>query len=228
MGPTRFPNGVGYGFVNNFNYRGTTAGNVSGSATPNVTDGELFYANNTGSLTITNFILSDTANRMANYEGKVIRLFVLDTATQIDNSGSLFLVGTHNLRVGAAASGAAFIELMHSRGNWYEINRSMPNRSEVSQVTMTVASSYNVDGISVMGLNNTGSVVRPVSAFSGGHVGQTVNVYQVGSNGIRFVENSNFLLVGTSTFIANASALYQFTKVTGSQWRLLTTNTLGV
>lgn len=223
MGPQRYPYGSALGFVNQFNYSGGTAGNISGSATPNVTLGGLFYTNNTAALTITNFLLDDTANRLSNYEGKLIRVFFLDTATQIDNSGSLQLQGTDNL-IGANNQ----IELMFSRGTWFEVDRSRPNRTEVSTVVMTVASSYNVDGIRVLILNNTGSVTRPVIAFSGGQVGQEISVLRASSNAILVQTGGNIAFAaGTNAFVLNASGIYKFLKRDNTTWNLLYQSTAG-
>lgn len=221
MGPTRFPYGQAHGFVNQFNYRGTTAGNISGLAAPNVTEGDLFYANNTDALTITNFILSDTANRLAQYEGKTIKVFFLDTATQIDNAAPLVLQGTGNLRIGTASAGASWLELMHSRGTWYETARSQPNRSEVTVLAINANSSANVDGVKLLVLNNTGSTTTRLIALSGGQVGQIVSVISQGSNANTIIGGGNIYMVVTDGVAVNASGVYQIQKVNATTWRML-------
>ena len=226
MGPTRFPYGVGYGFVNNFNYRGTTAGDISATATPNVTIGDLFYANNTDSLTITNLLLDDTANRAANYEGKVVRLFFLDTATRIANAAPLFLNGTDNLAVGGGG-GVSYIELMQSRGTWYEIARSTPNRSTAQTYLVGPASSINVDGTLVALVQNTGSTTKFISAFSGGQVGQELTLMRLGSNVVVVQTGGNILIAATNAYLLNASGAYQFVKENATNWRMITTGTAG-
>ena len=226
MGPTRYPEGSAHGFVNQFNYRGTTAGNITGSATPNVTLGDLFYANNTDVLTITNFILDDTANRAVNYEGKLIRVFFLDTATRIANAAPLFLNGTDNLAVGQGG-GNSYLELMYSRATWYETNRSTPNRSDVQSYSVGPASSINVDMTKVALVLNTGSVTKFISAFSGGQIGQHLTLVNAGSNVIVVQTGGNILLVGTNAFLVNASGAYEFVRASGSLWRMITIGTLG-
>lgn len=227
MGPTRFPYGQAHGFVNQFNYRGTTAGNISGSATPNVTEGDLFYANNTDTLTITNFILSDTANRLANYEGKAIKVFFLDTATQIDNAAPLVLQGTGNLRIGTASAGVSWLELMHSRGTWYETARSKPNRSEVTSFVTNAQSSLNIDGVTLVRLNNTGATTNSIIAFSGGQVGQELTLALVGSNAVRVIEGGNIFIGATNAVLINASGMYKFMKFDATTWRILATSSSG-
>lgn len=237
MGPTRFPYGQAYGFANQFySNKGVTvgaglqvagtAGDISGQTSPDVTVGDLFYVNNTAALTITNFTLLDTANRAGNYEGKVIRVFFLDTATQIANAAPLFLTKTDNLAVGAGG-GNSYIELMQSRGTWYETSRSQPNRSEVTNTVMTTASSYNVDGIRVLFLQNTGSITRPVSAFSGGQVGQIIYVMRADSNAMTVQTGGNIIIAGTNSFVLNPSGVYQFIKRNGTTWNMIYQSTAG-
>ena len=221
MGPTRFPYGQALGFTNQFNYRGTTAGNITGTATPNVTEGSLFYANNTDVLTITNFILSDTANRQAEYEGKLINVFFIDTATRIANTAPLVLQGTDNLAVGTASAGASFFTLMQSRGSWYEVDRAQPNRSEVTTFVTNAQSSLNIDGVRVVRLNNTGATTNTIIAFSGGQVGQELTVMQVGSNATRFIEGGNIFIGLTNAMLINASGAYKFIKFDNTNWRVL-------
>lgn len=226
MGPTRTPYGRAWGYANQFyTNRGVsvaaglqvagTAGDISGQTAPDVTIGELFYTNNTGALTITNFLLQDTANRAANYEGKTIRIFFLDTATQVANSGTLFLSGTNNL-IGANNQ----LELLFSRGNWFETDRVYVNRTEVNTYLLTGASSIGVDGVRLGLLNNTGSTTVNIIAFSGGQVGQELTLAKVGSNTVDILSGGNiFLAAGTNAIVMNASGAYKFIKIDSASWR---------
>ena len=221
MGPTRFPYGQALGFQNQFSFTNGpvtsgTAGNISGTATPNVTLGNLFYVNNTGSLQITSFVLDDTANRITSYEGKTFRVFVLDTgSTSFANAGNLFLSGTDNL-----AGQNNTIEFMFSRGNFFELNRSYITRNGVSTVLMGANSSANVDGVSLLILNNTGSVTTPLFALSGGQVGQEVNVIASGSNANTILSGGNIFQAITNATLVNASGMYKLIKVNATSWRL--------
>lgn len=220
MGPSRTPYGRGLGFVNNFNYRGTTAGNISGQTTPNVTLGELFYTNNTGIVTITNFILDDTARRLVNYEGKLITVFCIDSATQFTNGGAIFLTGTGNLNSNSS------IDFMHSRGSWFEIRRSLVTRNEVVTATVGTAAAVTIDnGTRVINFVST-SANSPLKAISGGYIGQTVTVLSpasLNSGGITItvMTGGNIVFPGTNQFAIQTNAGLQLMKVSGTEWRYI-------
>lgn len=236
MGPTRWPFGKALGFANQFyTNRGVggvaaglqvagTAGDISGQTAPDVTLGELFYTNNTAALTLTAFILQDTANRSASYEGKVIRIFFLDTATQVANANNLFLQGTDNL-IGANNQ----LELMYSRGSWFETDRVRINRTEVQNYTIGSAGSINVDGTRVAIVTGTAttSIVR---AFSGGQVGQEITLMSNGSNGVNvFVDTGgNIVFITTNLYAINASGAYKFIKKNNTTWLMLHIGSTGI
>ena len=222
MGPTRFPYGEALGFINNFNYRSTTANLLAqADATPDVTLGELFYTNNTASTTITHFDLQDYGNRQANYEGKRITVIFLDNSTRLANAGRLFLSGTDNL-VSRDATSIHGITLMHSRSGWYELSRHTTNRDQVLTLTINANSSANVDGVSLLILNNTGATTTSLIALSGGQVGQEVSIVQQGSNVTRILTNlGNIFMPATGAVIINPSGVYRAVKVDGTTWRLL-------
>lgn len=237
-GPTRWPYGQGIGFVNQFNSYGGPSGGVGSlstaglftqsDTTPDVSIGDLFVANNTGATVITYFDLINYGVKQAEYSGKLIRVMVLDQgSTSFANAGQMFLKGTDNLATNANTPFAIY-EFVQFNSSWYQYSDSRVNRGEVSTALLTTASSYNVDGVKVLLLNNTGSVTRPISAFSGGQVGQVIQVSQVGSNAVRFLASATLILAATNSFVMNASGLYQFVKTTGTEWRLLTATTLGV
>lgn len=236
MGPTRFPFGQALGFANQFyTNRGVggvaanlqvagTAGDISGQTAPDVTIGQLFYVNNTAPLTITNFLLADTANRNSQYEGKLIRIFILDTGTQIDNAGNLFLAGTDNLR-----GSNSQLELMYSRGSWFETDRARVNRTEVQNYTIGSAGSINVDGVRVAILTGTAatSIVR---AFSGGQVGQEITLMNNSSSGLGvFVDTGgNIAFITTNLYAVNASGAYKFIKKNNTTWLMLHIGSTGI
>jgi hypothetical protein len=216
MGPTRAPYGSALGFVNHFNYRGTTAGDISGSSTPNVTIGELFYTNNTGSVTLTDFTLDDTANRSANYEGKLINVIFLDTATQIANGGTLYLQGSDNL-----AGSNHGLTLMYSRGNWYEISRWKDNQNGgIQSFTGAGTTSINVNDVDHIMFNGTAATV--LQAFSGGQVGQYISISHR-TNGVTLTVNTagNILIAATNAVVIRNNDAWNFIKVSGSNWIMM-------
>ena len=220
--PSRWPYGSALGFQNQFNFTqgpsgSGTSGLISGSTAPNVTLGGLFYLNNTGTLVIQNLLLDDTANRLTSYEGKVVKLFILDTgSTVFSNGGALFMAGTNNL-FGQNNS----IDFMFSRGSWYETGRSLITRNEVVTYAINAGSSVNVDGVRVIRVNNTGATTTSVSAFSGGQVGQEISLVLVGSNAARVLEGGNIFIGLTNAMLINASGFYKFLKVDTASWRTL-------
>lgn len=231
-GPTRFPYGQGMGFVNQFSAYGaslqTGAGQFSamGTAglisigTPDVTVGDLFIANNTGSVVVTYFNLQQYAYKSADYSGKQIRILVLDNgSTTFANSNQLFLQGTDNLSTANTGSPALY-QFVQFNSSWFQTDFSRPNRNEVTTFLLTGASSLNVNGLKLGLLNNTGGTVDSISAFSGGQVGQVISFALVGSNSVKIVSGGNiFLAAGTSAVVINASGVYQFTNVGGGFWR---------
>src|SRR3990167_61795 len=224
--PTRFPYGQALGFQNQFNFSGAlsgTSGLISGRTAPNVTLGNLFYLNNTGTLVIQNLLLDDTANRLAQYEGKIVKLFILDTgSTVFSNGGALFMAGTNNL-FGQNNS----IDFMFSRGSWYETGRSVITRNEVFTYAANVGSSVNVDGVRVVLANNTGATTTSLIAFSGGQIGQEVSIMRVGSNAVRVLEGGNIFIGATNAVIIGASGFYKFIKYDTASWRTLAISSLG-
>lgn len=219
MGPTRFPYGQARGFVNQFNYRGTTAGDISGQTTPNVTLGDLFYANNTAALNITSFILDDTANRLVQYEGKVIRLISLNSSTTISNAATIFLQGTSEL-----ATSNAFIDLMFSRGNWYQVGGGAPSRNDFLSVSLGTAGAATVDNGTKVILFQSVSAAGQLKNINGGYIGQTVTVLSpaaLNSGGITayVMTGGNLVFPGTNMVAIQTNAGIQFTKVAAQDWR---------
>ena len=222
MGPTRYPYGIARGFVNQFNYRGTTAGDISGSATPNVTLGDLFYTNNATSTVITNFVLDDTANRLVNYEGKVINVVFLDANTQVDNAGALNLVGTNNL-LGANNS----LTLRYSRGSWYEEGRAVVNRNEGATVNIGGATtSINLDGrYGLVVLNATGGATQVIQGISGGQIGQsTLLINRSGGANVGINSAGNVYIAATDAVTLLSNMVYTVVKVSSSRWVLQRNN----
>ena len=224
MGPTRFPQGQAKGFVNNFNYRGTTANLIAQAATGfNATLGELFYTNNTQATVISNIFLDDTANRIVNYEGKVITVFTIDSATSLQNAGALFLTATNNL--GAAST----IELMYSRGNWYETRRSVPTRSDFVAASAGTAAGITIDNGTKLIIFTGVSATQQIKAISGGYQGQMLTLTASNTGGITSyaMTGGNIVFPGTNMFalVTNNAVILQ--KI-GSNWRYIAPGTAGL
>ncbi len=212
MGPTRFPYGYGRGFVNNFNYRGDTAGLITtGDTTPDVTTGDLFYTNNLAATTITYFDLQEYSSRNVNYEGKIINLFFLDSNTTVANAGQIFLTSTSNTFLPNQS-----LTLMQSRSGWYEVDRSTVTRNylQIYSVASTVAP--NVDGTTIAFISGTAATT--IQAFSGGQHGQSI-ILIAGSGAITVNTSGNIAIAGTNALVLRANDRLDVTRV-GNTWYL--------
>ena len=227
MGPTRFPYGQAKGFANAFGSgrSGNTAGLITESdATPDVTTGGLFYTNNSTATVITHFDLQDYANRAANYEGKVITVFFLDSNTRLANADRLFLNGTDNL-VNRDTTSPHSIDLMHSRSGWYELTRSKNNRNAGATINVGGTLGVNFDDVSVAILSGTGGATNTIASISGGQVAQITTVV-VRSGGANIVVTSagNIFLQGTNAVTLASNNAYQFVKLDSANWSMLRPN----
>ena len=218
MGPTRTPYGEALGFVNNFNYRGDTAGLFAqADTTPDVTTGQLFYTNNTQDTVITHFDLLDYANRSVNYEGKVITVFFLDNSSRLANGGRLFLQGSDDL-LGENHS----ITLMHSRSGWYEINRSRPNQNGEFGSTFVLAGSaaFSVTRDTRF-INFAGTAATILAGLSGpSYIGQRITILQTtGGISLQVKSDAALALPGTNALVYTSPRAIEFVRVAGS-WML--------
>lgn len=218
MGPTRTPYGNALGFVNNFNYRGTTAGLFAqGDTTPDVTYGSLFYANNTQDTVITHFDLQDYANRASEYEGKLITVFFLDDSSRLANGGRMFLAGSDDL-LGQNHS----ITLIHSRSGWREIDRSRPNQNSgfvTATIAGTAALTVNRDTNIVYAIGTASPVV--IAGISGpSYIGQRLTL-SFNSQGISYQlkTDANVAIAGTNALLYTAPRAIELIRVAGS-WML--------
>ena len=218
MGPTRFPYGQAKGFLNNFNYRGTTAGLFAESdTTPDVTHGDLFYANNTTGTVITHFDLQNYGVRGVNYEGKVITVFFLDDSSRLANGTRMFLAGSDDL-LGANHS----ITLMHSRSAWYEMERSKPNQNS-GFVTTDAANSSALSvtrDTQYVFLNGTAAAVILAGISGNSYIGQRLTVL-CNTQGVTVQVKSDAALAiaGTNAIVFTSPRALEFVRVAGS-WLL--------
>ena len=212
MGPSRWPYGTGRGFVNNFNYRGNTAGLfTSGDATPDVTIGGLFYTNNTAATTITYLDMQEYGSRAADYEGKEITIFFLDSNTTIANAGQLYLASTSN-----AFMPNQSITFMQSRSAWFEIDRATVTRNDSQVFSLGGTTSFNADGTRIAYISGTAATT--IQAISGGQHGQSL-ILIAGSGALTINTAGNIALAGTNAIVLRALDRLDITRY-GSTWYL--------
>ena len=214
--PTRHPYGTANGFVNQFNYRGNTANLfASTDATPDVSDGGLFYTNNATATTITHFDLLEYGRKSADYEGKVITVFFLDNNTTIANAGNVFLSSTSNTFMANQS-----IQLMHSRSAWYEIDRATVTRNDLQVFSLGGTTSFNADGTRIAYLSGTAATT--IQAISGGQHGQSL-ILIAGSGALTLNTAGNIALAGTNALVMRALDRLDATRV-GTTWHVGRTN----
>jgi len=200
MGNTRFTYGMALGPENNF-YSKETAGLIAvADATPNVYNGGLFYTNNTSNTEITDFDFGPRADRpncLSQNEGKVIRVVFLDDSTTLVNATNLKLANGTNYTPGANSS----IDLMFHNSAWYETGRTQIENGSYSLSGASSAGAdqtYNVAGLSVIGIADSCGIYRLTS----GVAGQRLTLIMQESASV-IIANSD----ATDTIVLNSTSL---------------------
>jgi hypothetical protein len=226
--PFRVPYGYAIGFDTQFNFHRASAANATGTAglliqnsgtNIDVTNGTLFYTNNSVATTITTLRNSTySSNTGTGFEGEIIRIWMLDTLTEFQNGGNIILSGTGNYGKQANAS----IELMYSRGNWYELGRSSPGASGgiAQSLIGSSAATLTADGVSTFVLLATAAAVT-IRAISGGFNGQKVSMIMVASDGtsIGIETSGNIRMALTNAIVSGSNALHELVRW-GTNWYL--------
>lgn len=217
MGPSRTPYGKALGFVNNFNYRGTTAGLFAqGDTTPDVTIGDIFYTNNTQDTVITHFDLQDYSNRAVNYEGKVITVMFLDDSSRLANGGRVHLVGSDDL-LGQRHS----ITLMHTNSTWVELSRSSPNQNgDFASFAAAGSSAFTVTRQTRFLLWNATQATILAGISGPSYIGQRLTILMNTQGFTLQVRSAAALaLPGTNALVYSSQRAIEFVRTAGS-WLL--------
>ena len=233
MGDTRFKNGLAYGPYGNFFAR---SDNIFGQAdaTPDVSNGNLFFSNNTSTTIITHFDLQappgDTsATYHQVYEGKTIKVVFLDDSTGLANAGRLSLASSDNLQ-GANNS----IELLYHNSAWIEFGRSYNNSSIITVESKSLYTvSAGTGGVNVRGNVRTVRIIAQTSsdatlrAAINGAQGQVITLIAVGASDATIIVNSASNIDGTFVVTSSTSTPTQFRLMSsgaisfvkqGNQW----------
>ena len=213
---TRFSGGLAYGKYGNLFVRSDNLIGF-GDTTPDVTDGNFFIEANTSATTITHFDLTEPSGGSAfqHFQGKVIRILFTTDNTTITNGGRLILTEG----VGVVGSGTV-LDLVYSNSSWYETSRSKNNQSSVLSITLGGGSSginvNNVDTILASGV----SALNTIQSFSGGYIGQVINLAMANSNSVQIIDAGNIAVVNSNNFVLSSSGSYQILKTTATLWKL--------
>ena len=218
MGDSRFTS-IGWGKYANFSSR-TDNLFAQGDTTPDVTNGVLFFTNNTTNTAITNFDLSTVGpingqskgTFWQEFEGKEIKVFLLDDSTRLVNGGRLVLQGSNGLQ-----GPNNFISLIYHNSSWIETGRSY-NQSNVitfSSAAWLTATGNPVMNASTGNINVTGRgsniVIKHLAEAAsnialrravGGEEGSHLTIVAVGGSHSLVIVNSD----ATDTFICTSSA----------------------
>ena len=224
MGDTRFKGGLAFGPYNNFF---ATSENIlpEGDTTPDVTNGNLFFSNNSTNTTITHFDLTVTGGGSGSnagaFEGKCIKVVFLDNSTGLANAGRLVLATSDNLQ-GKNNS----IELVYHNSSWIEFNRST-NQSNFISVSSTtwltvsdVVPNASTGNVIIRGrgphvtLNlihdSTGNLA--LRRAIGGYDGQLLTIIAGGDSASLVIVNS----AAADTFVCQSSASSTQFRLAGS------------
>ncbi len=212
---TRFKNGVAWGPYNNFFAR-TDGLFAQGDTTPDVTDGNLFFTNNTTNTLITDFEFSvpggGSGNEAGHFQGKEIKVFFLDDSTRLASNARIFLNGSNGLQ-GPNANAT----LVYVNSSWYETSRSynQSNVVTVSSVGWLTATGNPVMNASTGNINVTGRgnhiMIRDISEASsnmalrravGGEQGALLTIVAGGGSDTLVICNS----AAADTFVCMSSA----------------------
>lgn len=211
MGDFRIPYGKAIGKQNNFlagiaGQKGYLAGTQGlfgqGDTTPDVTNGCLFYANNSGATTITDFDLSSPrgGGQPGLYEGKEIKVWFLDTNTRLARSNRLVLSGTDGLQ---GLNNA--IDLIYHNSAWYETNRNYlnPGVAQANSANLGLTGNVNVYGntrvVEVFSASGSAATLRTAV---GGEQYQMLTLIAVGGSNSIVIVNS----AAADTFVTTTSS----------------------
>lgn len=187
----------------------STSANVfaQNDTTPDVTNGVLFFSNNTTSTVITNFDLTGfgAGSQAQQFEGKVIEVVFLDDSTGLANNARLVTASSGNFQ-GANVS----TRFVYHNSSWvlFGTNYKAPDTVRVdsnnigSYVADTTSGTVNITG-------NTRSILAFAYATSplvirrvlNGQQGQPLSIVAAGPSDVLVIVNS----AATGTFASTSS-----------------------
>ena len=234
-GQFQIPGALAYGRYGNFFARSDNIF-TEGDATPDVTQGCLFFSNNTSTTVITHFDLqpppgdtSATYHQM--YEGKSIRVVFLDGSTGLANAGRLVLASSDNLQ-GANNS----IELLYHNSAWIEFSRSYNNPKIVTIESKNLTGSVLSLGTGAVSVAGNVSVIRIIAGANSAAVlhraingaqGQVITLIASAASDALIIVNSASSVDGTFVTTTTTSTPTQFRLMSsgaisfvkqGNQW----------
>lgn len=209
MGDFRIVYGKALGKEGNFQVR-TDGLFAQADTTPDVSNGTLFYTNNTTNTVITNFDLSwnpQTAT-VSHFEGKEIKVLFLDNSTSLASNSRILLASTNgNFTTNSS------IDFLYHNSAWYETGRSISGADAITVESKNLVSvSASTGGVDVkgnikaiFGFSSAGSPLVIRKAFNGAQ-GQQLTLVSAGPSDMLVIVNSG----AADTFYSASTSGTQF------------------
>src|SRR3990167_185332 len=210
MGDQRIRYGLAYGRQNNFftgntsqtGYLGGTDGLFAQASTgPNVSTGYLFYTNNSGATTISDFQVAPFGrgtggNQAPISEGKTIKVVFLDSNTTVSGS-RIYLSGTAN-----TFNTNGVLDLIYHNSGWYELSRKNPYSDLVS---FTLGASQGLNANYTNSVLFSGESELTIVSVSNGAMAQRLVLVNGGSAQTITVSTAGNIRITTPFFVTNSS-----------------------
>lgn len=192
---------------------------TSGDTTPDVTNGAIFYTANTSRTVITHFDLSATqgGNVSQFFEGKVITVVFLDTATQL-TAGAQLNVGPSGGTIDPKLN--TQLTLVYHNSAWNTLSSGMNYDSSTVTLSAAGTPTISVGQASVILLNGTDATANLVlHRFSNISAGQRFWVVPNSGGIVYKVDNSGgFLTIaGTAAMTIAVTGVYEFVAINTGQ-----------
>lgn len=231
MGDFRIKYGMAYGRQNNFyagiaGQKGYLAGTDGllgqGDTTPDVTNGVLFYTNNSGATSITDFELTSPrgAAQVGLFEGKAIKVVFLDSNTTV--SGPRILLSNSD----NTFNRNGYLELLFHGSAWIETGRSNIYNQMVN-LNIAASQGLNTNYVASIVLQVTGAA-PVIQSFSGGYLGQRLLVINNNSSAAISISTAGNIVAPSLQLnttgiitIVPSGGVAEFVKSTATQWAIV-------
>jgi hypothetical protein len=207
MSETRIRYGLAYGRMNNFytgvaGQKGYLAGTdgllAQGNTAPDVSLGYLFYTNNSGATTITDFqvyVGNQGGNQAPMFEGKAIKILFLDTNTTIAGS-RIYLANSEN-----TFTSNAVLDLLYHGSAWYEMSRTGNSKDMVS---FTLGASQGLNANQTKSILFSGESALVVVSVSNGYVGQSLYLVNGGCAQTITISTAGNIRISHGSFVTTS------------------------
>jgi hypothetical protein len=173
---------------------------AQGNTAPDVSLGYLFYTNNSGATTITDFqvyVGNQGGNQAPMFEGKTIKVVFLDTNTTVQGS-RIYLANSQN-----TFNSNAVLDLLYHGSAWYEMSRTNPYKDGVS---FTLGASQGLNANLTNSIFFSGESALVVVSVSNGYVGQSLYLVNNGCAQTITISTAGNIRISTPMWMTNSGA----------------------